>query len=260
MTTQFQRKAKARFKTASKLERNYINLLKTLTGHINDIVDMTFNIDMNESELYDARQQIQRLFTQYSEILTPWAEATAEKIITRIYKADENEWIQYGRMIGRELKKELQNAPTGSLLKQLMAEQVHLIKSLPLDAARRVHEIAAEGITEGTRSNEIARKILETGKVTKSRAELIARTEVARTAATLTKARALHVGATHYYWRTSGDSDVRPGHKVMNGKICEFNNPPIINEGTEQDPHWMKHGPGEIWNCRCYAEPILDDL
>ncbi len=43
----------------------------------------------------------------------------------------------------------------------------------------------------------------------------------------------------------------------MNGKVFAWNDPPMVNEGTDAHPNWMRHHPGEIWNCRCYAEPIL---
>ena len=93
---------------------------------------------------------------------------------------------------------------------------------------------------------------METGKVTESRAKLIARTEIARTASGLTMARATHVGATHYIWRTSGDADVRNSHKEMNGKVIPFSKAPTLSDGT------ASHA-GMIYNCRCYAEPILTD-
>ena len=62
---------------------------------------------------------------------------------------------------------------------------------------------------------------------------MIAKTEVARTASALTMARATHIGATHYYWRTSSDADVRKSHKKMNGKIIEWANPPKVDENVE---------------------------
>ena len=139
------------------------------------------------------------------------------------------------------------------MLRQFLSEQVKLITSLPLDAAQRVHELTLQGITEGTRAKAIAAEILKTGRVTESRAKLIARTEVARTASGLTMARAVHVGCTHYYWRTSGDSDVRKSHKEMNGMIVPFNHPPTLSDGT------TTHA-GQIFNCRCWIQPLLEDI
>lgn len=141
-------------------------------------------------------------------------------------------------------------APTGDALKTLLGEQVNLITSLPTDAARRVHELTMKAIVEGTRPDLLASEILRTGDVTKARATLIARTETARTASVLTQVRAQAVGSTGYIWRTSRDARVRPWHKKLEGQFVEWDNPP------ECDPGHRAHA-GQIFNCRCWAEPII---
>lgn len=104
----------------------------------------------------------------------------------------------------------------------------------------------------GKRASEVAAELARTEEVTASRATLIARTEIAKANATLTTARAQFVGATHYIWRTAEDADVRDSHAAMEGKIFRFDDPPYVEgEGN--------HGPGEIYNCRCYAEPIIPE-
>jgi SPP1 gp7 family putative phage head morphogenesis protein len=105
----------------------------------------------------------------------------------------------------------------------------------------------------GRRASEIQKDILETGKVTESRAKLIARTEIARTAAGLTMARAKFVGSTHYVWRTSDDPDVRSSHKKMNGAVIPWDSPPQVEPGK-------RYHAGMFPNCRCYPEPILTDI
>nr|WP_246374794.1 phage minor head protein [Pseudochelatococcus contaminans] len=132
-----------------------------------------------------------------------------------------------------------------------MAEQVRLITSLPSEAAQRVHDLTIEGITQGTRASEIAKKIMEAGDVTASRANMIARTEVSRTATLLTQARAEYVGSDGYIWRTSGDSDVRPSHKAMNGKFVRWSELPELDG--------MVGHAGALPNCRCYPEPVIPD-
>ena len=248
-----QRKARERFNTASRIEREYTLQLRTLTEYIDHIVRVGINVNMTEQELNSARYLVEAMLTQYSDALKPWAIQTAERIVMRIHKVDENEWIQIGRQMGRALRKELQDAPTGLVTRSFMAENVKLITSLPLDAAQRVHETTLNGITEGTRASEIASKILETGNVTKARATLIARTEVARTATGLTRARAMHIGSEAYYWRTSADGSVRESHKSMNGRIIRWDTEPEVEPGKH-------YHAGCFPNCRCYAEPILDDI
>jgi SPP1 gp7 family putative phage head morphogenesis protein len=136
-------------------------------------------------------------------------------------------------------------------MRQSLAEQVRLITSLPREAAARVHKLTTEALVTGSRAAEIAREILNTGEVTESRAKLIARTEVSRTATALTQARAQHVGSEGYIWRTSRDGAVRRSHKAMEGRIVRWNEPPELDG--------MVGHAGEFPNCRCFVEPILPD-
>lgn len=183
----------------------------------------------------------------YSRALDPWARAVTAKILDRVIKANERAWLSFGK----DLRQTLEQTPIGAIARQLHEEQVALIKTLPLEAAERAQRIAREAMLGSKRADVAAREIMATGNVTQARAMTIARTEIAKANATLTKARAQSVGATHYIWRTVGDAQVRPAHAKMDGKVCEFANPPEV-EGEG------RHGPGEIYNCRCYADPILD--
>ncbi|MFX5937705.1 phage head morphogenesis protein, partial [Acinetobacter baumannii] len=81
------------------------------------------------------------------------------------------------------------------VLQELLAEQVDLITSIPREAGQRVHELTLKGLEDSTRASEIAKEIMRSGEVAKSRAMLIARTEVSRTATSLTQARAQFVGS-----------------------------------------------------------------
>ena len=43
-------------------------------------------------------------------------------------------------------------------------------------------------------------------------------------------------------------------HKDLDGKIFEFANPPITNEKGD------RNNPGEDWQCRCEAIPIVENM
>jgi len=246
-----QRRAKERFKVALRLEKEYEKSLKAIIKNIEHMTKSMINPKMTEGELKESSMHLSNMLRNYSQTIKPWAKSVANRMITRIAAVDESAWIKLGRDMNRELRKELDSAPTGNALRTFLATQVSLITSLPLEASERVHKMALEGITTGERADSIAQKILQTGNVTLSRARCIARTEVARTASGLTKARSEHVGSTHYYWRSSDDGDVRDSHKKMNGKICEWAAPPEVEPG-------MHYHAGMIYNCRCYPDPILD--
>ncbi len=195
---------------------------------------------------------ITQLLTAYSEALTQWATFTGASMLAAVNKQDVAMWARNAEEMSKALRYELKHTQTGELQRELLAEQVTLIKSIPLDAARRVHDLTLKGLEDSTRAAEIAREIRRSGEVSASKATLIARTEVARTASTLTQSRAEQVGSTHYIWRTSGDGDVRHAHKEMNGKVVAWADPPLLSDGTRTHA-------GQIYNCRCYPEPIIPD-
>ena len=197
---------------------------------------------------------LMQLLERYAEALTPWATRTAGAMLLEVDQRDRDAWRSLGSAISDQLHRDLATAQVGGAMGMLLESQVRLIKSLPIEAARRVHDLTVRGLEGSVRYSEIAKEILRSGEVTESRAILIARTEVARTATTLTKVRAQAVGSTHYTWETSRDGAVRPGHRAMQGKVCEWDNPPAVQENNRI----MHFHPGSVWNCRCWARPIID--
>jgi SPP1 gp7 family putative phage head morphogenesis protein len=233
------------FIRAKKLVKRYTAQLRKIARHVDDIVK---GLDPLTAE---GQTAIQAALGRYSHAIRPWAEVEAERIVTEVAQADEQSWRRMSAEIGRDLRREIETAPTGTAMRRLMAAQVGLITSLPEEAAQRVHRLATEGLSKGMRAPELAAEILKTGEVTRSRAELIARTEVGRAATTLTQARAEHVGSVGYIWRTAKDGTVRPSHKAMEGRFVEWSNPPTLDGMTGHS--------GALPNCRCYCEVVLKD-
>lgn len=184
-------------------------------------------------------------------MLTPWAESVAEALVMGVLKRDRSMWRRASAEMGKELRREIEQAPTGALLRQFQGEQVKLIKSLPLKAAERVHRLAMEGLINSQRAEKIKSEILATSSVTEGRARLIARTETTRVSSNLVQARAQYAGSDGYFWRTSGDRDVRESHAEMEGKYVRWSSPPTLDG--------LKGHAGTLPNCRCFAEPVFPD-
>jgi SPP1 gp7 family putative phage head morphogenesis protein len=235
------------FIRARKAEEGYARQLRKIARHIGDFIRGTWKPDDLESSA-----QITDMMGRYARSLVPWAEAIASLMVADVAARDRGAWRKTAAEMGKLLGKEIDSAPTGHVLRQRMADQVSLITSLPTEAAERVHKLTLEGITQGRRAEDIAKEIARSGHVTMSRANLIARTEVGRTATELTKARAEHVGSTHFVWRTAGDSDVRETHRRLNGKVFRWDDPPECDPG-------VRALPGSSYNCRCFAAPIIPD-
>jgi SPP1 gp7 family putative phage head morphogenesis protein len=231
-----------------RIEQRYALQLRKVAQQVGSIIQPFTPGDMSQVPT------IEQLLKAYSDMLKGWATQTASNMLMDVALRDEQAWQTMAKDLSRGLREEIRNAPTGRVMRQLLSDQVDLIQSIPIEAAQRVHRLTLEGLEDSTRFTEIAKEIKRTTEVTESRAVLIARTETARTATTLTQARAESIGADSYIWRTSGDSTVRSDHKKLNGKIFQWNNPPVADERSGE-----RANPGCIWNCRCWAEPILVD-
>jgi SPP1 gp7 family putative phage head morphogenesis protein len=190
----------------------------------------------------------------YAEFLQPWATQVAKTMLADVERRNLRTWKQVSKDMGRSLRAEIIQAPTGMVYQALMVEQVNLIKSIPLKAAQRVHNLVTEGLIDSRRADEIAKMIRESGKVSASRATLIARTEVARAASSFTQARAMYAGSEGYIWRTTEDGAVRPTHKKQNGRFIRWDDPPKTDESLA--PYHAGCGP----NCRCFPDPVLPDF
>lgn len=245
------KKVKADFSASLKAEREFGAKLRRLAEQIGQFVH-----EVHDGTLAGAIQ-IGRLLAQYAEVMTPWAAAATRRMHTEVASRDRKQWTIYAREMGLALRKELDQTPTGAIFENLLGEQVNLIKSIPTEAAERVHELTMKGLSENGRPTEIRDEIMRmVPGITKARATLIARTETARTASVLTQARAMAMGCTHFRWETARDEQVRPSHAALQGQIFRWDEPPVTDVSGGREYRAL---PGQIWNCRCFAVPILNN-
>ena len=188
---------------------------------------------------------------QYASAIDQWATVTAQMMIDDVNARNRQFWRQQSEQIGRGLAIELANTDVGQAVQDELRLQVELIKSLPRQAALQVHELALGAMTDGQRAAGLVDSIIALGSKTRSRAMLIARTEVGRVSGEMTKARAMTAGSDGYIWRSAEDRDVRPSHKKMNGRFVKWNEPPTLDNLTGHA--------GCLPNCRCYMEPVIAD-
>lgn len=138
-------------------------------------------------------------------------------------------------------------------------ENASLIKTLPTDVAKKVTNDISDMALKGMRASEIAKVIREqTDKHSRASAKLIARTEVSKTTTALTKARCDNLDLHWYVWRTMEDGDrVRKSHRIMEGVLVNWNEPPSP-EALAGEKSVGNYHAGNIWNCRCYPEPLIE--
>lgn len=150
-----------------------------------------------------------------------------------------------GQIMGLLINKSLENAT--------------LIKTIPSLFAQKATEYATEEYLKGNRASVVKEKILKLyGDLTEVEAQRIARTEISKTSSQLTQIRSKAVGIDWYVWRTSKDQRVRHSHDIMEGVLVNFNNPPSPEALANEKHTYGVYNAGEIFNCRCYPEPVID--
>lgn len=139
-----------------------------------------------------------------------------------------------------------------------VASNTALIKSIPAQHAERVEQIVRNGVLQGESPKALAAKIQEAAGVTKRRATVIARDQIQKANAELTKERQTDLGITQYTWVTAHDERVRgnptgrypnarPSHYARDGKVFDWDKPP---EGGHA---------GMAILCRCYSSPVFPE-
>lgn len=233
------------FEGVRRAERRYEIQLRRIAKHVADIV---YAFPAGDPQSLPA---LMEALERYAEAIDPWARATASTIIADVAARDARAWLRHSRAIGASLREEIASAPIGSIVQRLIAEQTDLIKSIPRDAAARAQKLTLDIVQGGRRYDEAVPMIQDTGRVTRSRATMIARTETARAQSAIVQARAMFVGSDQYRWMTVRDADVRRAHRRLHGKVFNWNDPPVAEDGGQ------RHHPGDFPNCRCYADPLL---
>jgi SPP1 gp7 family putative phage head morphogenesis protein len=200
----------------------------------------------------------------HTKAFSAYAEATAMKMVTHLFSDSGRTWRQaarangQGRMIYEALLNEMRG-PMGGAVRHQIGRNAAIIKSLPLNIASSVTEHIMTESMKGKRASDIAQEIqLLFPEKSKAKASLIARTEVSKTSTAITQARSELVGIKAYVWRTSEDERVRASHKHMKGIIIAWDDPPSPEELDGEKHTYGHYHAGDIFNCRCYPEPIID--
>jgi SPP1 gp7 family putative phage head morphogenesis protein len=150
---------------------------------------------------------------------------------------------------------------------ELFANQnAQLITNMTDNEMERVSGMVQRGLQEGSSYDSIADNIEKSFGITRRHAKLIARDQTSKLNGSLTKLRQQELGITQYRWQTSGDERVRPSHRVLDDKICRWDDPTVyLNEDTGK---WEKrssiggtnvHTSQDV-NCRCVPIPIIEGL
>jgi SPP1 gp7 family putative phage head morphogenesis protein len=205
---------------------------------------------------YDAWQNdLRRIFANITkEMVTPTNKAIKDMLVLgpKLNKFNKDEWTklirsQYGVDPTKEDPKRFDQ-----LLNVWAKNNALLIKDIPFKTMNQIKEATIETLQSGRNVDDMQQKVYdimsERTDVTDSRARLIARDQVSKLNGNLTRQRQEDIGVDSYVWRTVGDERVRETHEDVDGETFSWDSPPSETDGNH---------PGEDYQCRCWAEPVL---
>ncbi len=150
----------------------------------------------------------------------------------------------------------------------------NLITSLTDEYIKKVNLLVSEGVQTSasakTYEDAIKEMLQQSKKLGKdmlnNRAKLIARDQVGKLSEQFTQRRQQDAGIDMYIWATVGDERVRKNHKVMNGKVCRWDDSTVYSDDNGKT--WKSRSsiggvqlpPGQAIQCRCTAIPFFSDL
>lgn len=244
------------WKRIKTVEKEYLNTLLKLVKIFKKIA---YSSGSDQQKYIDSMNNFQNSM-QYEKFIN----SAVKRMVLPLDVGNQRTWREAakkatkGKFLYRLLMDELKQG-TGQIIQKQVMENVLLIKTLPNDVSQKVVNDIAENALKGARA-ESTEKIIrdKTDQHSRASARLIARTETAKTMSALTKARCEQLGLRWYIWRTALDGTrVRLSHRIMEGVLVNWNNPPAPEELVGEKSAGHYHA-GNIWNCRCYSEPVLE--
>lgn len=192
-----------------------------------------------------------------------------DKIAALEEKMSVKEWKKViGRTLGINLLEDYYSGTIyEELLKKWVSDNVDLIKTIPHTSLDKMKEIVYDNYMKGATTTDIVKAVQKQYGMDKRHARLIARDQVAKLNAAITQYQQRDVGVEQYKWLTSRDERVRKGdkmakgaidptgdnHERLDGKIFRWDTPPLVDRKRGRACH-----PGEDYQCRCSAIPIID--
>ena len=146
---------------------------------------------------------------------------------------------------------------SGGLAEAQIAEwvstNVQAITGLGVDALDDLQMLVSDTLATGKPTKVLRDEIMDRWDVSYSQASFYARDQTAKVVSAVNQHRQTTLGVVEYQWSTSGDGRVRQEHAALDGSIQKWAEPPVA------DLRGTRGHPGEVWQCRCVAQPVFDD-
>lgn len=213
-------------------------------------IRMDANIFKSIQALFDKVKK--EMGTEFSDgLLGRWAWS----MVGLVNKLSKRNIQKVGDHIGTDIEPFLKDGVMNPYFQNIVEQNVGLIRSIGADKLPELQNKLIVMITADAPHGEIADAIEAHFGVTRNKAKLIASDQVGKLNGKIDEYRLKSLGFERYKWRGSLDERERPDHKRLEGKIFFWDKPPVVNRKTG-----LRANPKGDYRCRCWAEPIIEDV
>lgn len=131
------------------------------------------------------------------------------------------------------------------------------IKDFAAEEIPKLRDAVQKHAFTGGRIEDLVETLQKSYGVTQRKAKFLAHQETNLLMAKFKEARYAEAGVHEYVWKCVAGSaahPVRPSHLALKDKIFRFDDPPVTTAPNEPA---RRNNPGEDYNCRCYAVPVI---
>lgn len=131
------------------------------------------------------------------------------------------------------------------------------IKDFTEKEIKSLREKIRINVFEGNRYEGMIQTIQKSYGVSANKAKFLARQETNLLMTKFKETRYTDAGVMEYRWGCvagTAKHPVRPSHKILQDKIFRWDDPPITTAPGEPA---RRNNPGQDYNCRCFARPIV---
>lgn len=240
------------FRPPSRLEKQYANAMERLVNEAFAAAQFSGRGIVDFLQSYTQTEMFQKA-----------AKLLAKKFVYSLLRNNTMGWKNKAKQTAKSreiylaLQKEMEG-PVGQLVNAQIDRNAFYITNLPLDISKLLTKKILERQQKGLRFEQMVPELMKIAPgLTKQRINLIARTEASKASTALTRAQSYELGLDWYVWRTSEDGRVRSSHAHLNGVLVKWTDPPSP-ELLIGETNLGRYNAGEIFNCRCFAEPVID--
>lgn len=128
------------------------------------------------------------------------------------------------------------------------------IKNWTEEEIKKLRKRVSSSIMKGDRYESMIATIQRSYGVSQNKAKFLARQETSLLMTQFKQTRYLDAGSEEYIWKCvagSKNHPVRKMHKNLDGLTFKWKDPPVTDEKGN------RNNPGQDYNCRCFARPIV---